>query len=343
MWFGAVELAHAVGNVLGHNIADPNGQRVFRKGRVLSADDVALLARLGRTDVYVAKLEANDVDENEASRRVGDMLAGPGLRLSGPASGRNNLLAITPGVLRVDVERLDRLNGLDGLTIATLPRHTPVIHRQMVATIKIIPFAVPIATLQAAAAISAEAGSVLWVDALPAARIALVFSGSASLQERLLADFAPLLDRLSALGARVMRTEFVKVETGEDELELAHVFGQLHSAAARPDLIVLAGETAIMDRHDSVPAALERAGGRVDVIGAPVDPGNLLMLGDLDGIPVLGAPGCARSRKINVIDWVLPRLLVGDRVTRAEIAALGHGGLLEDAPERPHPRSRSEH
>ena len=76
MWFGAVELAHAVGNVLGHNIADPNGQRVFRKGRVLSADDVALLARLGRTDVYVAKLEANDVDENEASRRVGDMLAG---------------------------------------------------------------------------------------------------------------------------------------------------------------------------------------------------------------------------------------------------------------------------
>ncbi len=247
------------------------------------------------------------------------------------------------GVFGVDVERLNALNALDGLTVATLVTHTPVAVRQMVATVKIIPFAVPEATVRAAEAIAAEGAPILRIDALPETRVALVFSGSVSLKDRLLTDFAPLVERLERLSAQIVRTEFVALETAEGEAALARMFEELWTAAAPPDLIVLAGETAIMDRHDSVPAALERAGGRVHAVGAPVDPGNLLMLGDLRGIPVMGAPGCARSRKLNVIDWVLPRLLVGDTLTRAEIAALGHGGLLEDAPERPHPRSRSEH
>jgi molybdenum cofactor cytidylyltransferase len=101
------------------------------------------------------------------------------------------------------------------------------------------------------------------------------------------------------------------------------------------ELIVLAGETAIMDRHDLLPRAVERAGGSVECVGAPVDPGHLLMLAYLDETPVVGAPGCARSRKTNIVDWVLPRLLAGERLTRPDIIALGHGGLLEDVPERP--------
>lgn len=342
MWFGPVELSAAVGTVLAHNIAGADGVRVFRKGRVLSADDIAALAALGRTDVYVARLDPDDVDENRAARRIGDALVGAGLKPAGPASGRNNLLSTTRGVLRVDVDRLMRLNLIDGLTVATLHSNLPVRPRQIAATVKIIPFALPEASVKAAEAIALEAGSALSVDAFPAARVALIFSGSLSIKDRLLDDFAPLIERLEALGARVTRTDFVVVETLEGELILARLLERLKSEVVRADLIVLAGETAIMDRSDSVPRALERAGGRVDLVGAPVDPGNLLMLGDLDGIPVLGAPGCARSRKLNVIDWVLPRLLVGDHITRAEIAALGHGGLLEDAPERPLPRTRGE-
>ncbi|NJN43685.1 MAG: hypothetical protein HC806_02410 [Anaerolineae bacterium] len=105
-------------------------------------------------------------------------------------------------------------------------------------------------------------------------------------------------------------------------------------------LILLAGETAIMDRQDIVPRALEKAGGTVEVVGVPVDPGNLLMLGYLHGIPVLGAPGCARSTKTNVIDWVLPRLLAGDRLVRSDFISLGHGGLLKDTRQRPMPRKK---
>ena len=103
-------------------------------------------------------------------------------------------------------------------------------------------------------------------------------------------------------------------------------------------LLLLAGETAIMDAHDIVPRAVVRAGGHVESVGAPVDPGNLLMLAYLHDVPVVGAPGCARSRKTNIVDWILPRLLVGDRLTRRDIVELGHGGLLQDVRERGMPR-----
>jgi molybdenum cofactor cytidylyltransferase len=106
------------------------------------------------------------------------------------------------------------------------------------------------------------------------------------------------------------------------------------------ELIVLAGETAIMDRYDIAPRAIECAGGEVTCFGAPVDPGNLLMLAYLGDVPILGAPGCARSPKANVIDWVLPRLMSGERLEREDLLVLGHGGLLEDTPLRPAPREK---
>jgi molybdenum cofactor cytidylyltransferase len=130
--------------------------------------------------------------------------------------------------------------------------------------------------------------------------------------------------------------DYVPLEDDQGEAELAEVL--VNEVKAGADLIILAGETAIMDRYDIAPRAIECAGGEVVCFGAPVDPGNLLLLAYLRDVPILGAPGCARSPKVNVIDWVLPRLLVGERLARQDILALGHGGLLEDTPLRPVPR-----
>ena len=336
MKFGPVPLAHASGKILGHNIAGADGKRLLRKGRPLTAEDVATLMTLGRQSVYVAELEPGDINENDAARRVARALAGEGLKLPGAASGRANALAARLGILRVDADRLAHLNTGDGLTVATLAAHTPVRPGQIVATVKIIPFAVPESTIGAAEVIAAEGGPLLRVDALPARVVSLVFSGSPALRERLTADFAPLTDRLEALGAHIASVDFVPLEDETGEAQLAHLLGQRRDEGS--DLIVLAGETAIMDQHDIVPRAVARACGHVEALGAPVDPGNLLMVAYLGAAAVVGAPGCARSRKVNIVDWVLPRLLAGDRLTRADINALGHGGLLEEAPERPMPR-----
>lgn len=336
MKFAPVPLSKAKGKILGHNIADANGRRLLRKGRPLTDEDLEKLRALGRTSVYVAEMGIDDIDENQAARRVAEAVRGPGLHLPGAASGRANLLSDEMGVLRINVECLTRVNECNGITLATLAAHSPVYARQIVATVKIIPYAVPESVLRTAETIAAESGPIVQMDALPSRSVGMILSGSASIHARLTSDFAPLRDRIERLGSSVTSTDFVSLEDEQDEAALAERLKR--QIASGIGMILLAGETAIMDPHDIVPRAIERAGGHVESVGAPVDPGNLLMLAYLNDVPVVGAPGCARSRKTNIVDWILPRLLVGDRLTRRDIVQLGHGGLLQDVRERGMPR-----
>jgi hypothetical protein len=339
MKFGPILTAQAVGKVLGHNMAGADGRRLFRKGHPLTPADVTTLLEMGRSVVYVAELEADDVAENEAARRVAAAVSGTGLSLTGPATGRVNLKAAILGILRVDAARLARLNSQEGITLATLLTNTAVHPRKIVATVKIIPYAVPETAVTAVEAIAAEAGPLINITPLPSCPIALILSGSPAAQTRIVESFIPpIRTRLAALGSLLDTVDFIPLEDETGEMELAHKLTERVQRGA--GLVILAGETAIMDRYDIAPRAIERAGGVVTCFGTPVDPGNLLMLGYLGKIPVLGAPGCVRSPKPNIVDLVLPRLLAGDRLTQIDIVALGHGGLLEDVAERPLPRHR---
>jgi molybdenum cofactor cytidylyltransferase len=343
MNFCPVPLSQAEGKILGHNIADQDGRRLLRKGRPLTQEDIQLLVRIGRKSVYVAELVDGDVGENEAARRVALAAIGNSskknhLRLVGPSSGRANLLSQGLGILRVDAALLSWLNDHEGLTIATLRTHTPVQTRDVVATVKIIPYAISGAVIAHVERMCREHdGALIKLDMLTPKAVSIIFSGTPSIQEKLNAEFAPLRARIEALGSRIAGTEFIPLEDESGEASLAGALARQLENGAR--LILLAGETAIMDRQDIMPRALVRAGGRVEVVGVPVDPGNLLMLGYLGDIPVLGAPGCARSKKTNIIDWVLPRLLAGDTLVRRDFIQLGHGGLLEDTLQRPMPRA----
>lgn len=340
MRFGPVTLDAAEGHVLGHNVAGPDGAWLLRKGRRLSAEDVSRLGALGRRRVYVAELEPGDVDENAAADRVARAAAGPGLRTTGAASGRANLVATRLGILRVDPARLRRLNLSDGITAATALAHSPVRDGQIVATVKILPFAVPEASVVMAEALLRDAGPLLCVDALSARTVGLVLTGSPASEARVRSGFeAPLRARVAALGSALGPVAFVPIDEATGEAPLAAAFAA--QAAAGCAVVIVAGETAIVDRHDMAPRALEQAGGELVAFGAPVDPGNLLLLGRLGTTAVLGAPGCARSPRSNVVDLVLPRLLAGDRLTRDDVAAWGHGGLLEDVAERGAPRSEA--
>jgi len=340
MKFEPVPLSEAKGKILGHNIAGANGQRLLRKGKPLTAEDLEKLRQLGRSSVYVAEIETDDVEENQAARRVAEAVCGTGLHLTGVSSGRANLLANEQGILRVEVERLAQINDRDGITLATMMTNSPVHVRQIVATVKIIPYAVPESVVRAVEAIARGNNQIVRMDALSPQKIGMILSGSTSIHEKLVADFAPLRNRIDKLGSSVTRTDFVALHDESDEVALASMLKQ--QIATGISMILLAGETAIMDSHDIVPRAVKRAGGYIESVGAPVDPGNLLMLAYIGDVPVVGAPGCARSRKTNIVDWILPRLLVGDRLTRRDIVALGHGGLLQDISERGMPRDVGE-
>jgi molybdenum cofactor cytidylyltransferase len=330
MKFLRLPLIEASGCVLAHNLIDSRGCRILKKGAVLTDRDVCHIAEFGREFIYVAKLEHGDVGEDEAARRVAAAVAGPGVFSPRAASGRANLKAATAGLLRVNVEAVDRLNQIDdGITVATLATHSFVRAAQMVATVKIIPFAVADKAVKAAEEYSLSAAPIISVQALPARKVGLLVTAHQSQHRRIAAEFAPALQaRLERLGSSIAQSDFAEHEVDD----IAQAIRQ--QLAAQCEMILIVSTTAIIDRRDVVPLAIEQAGGAVEHFGVPVDPGNLLLLGYFATTPIIGVPGCARSAKTNAFDLVLPRLLAGERFSRRDLIRFGHGGLLEEIRER---------
>jgi molybdenum cofactor cytidylyltransferase len=333
MIFGSLPLAEAEGAILAHSMS--LGAQRLKKGRVLGAGDIAALAAAGHATVVAARLGPDDLDEDRAASAVAAALAdgpaGCGLSLSVPFTGRANLFADTDGVLRVDAAAIAAVNAIDeAVTVATLPDFARVSPRQMVATVKIIPYAAPRTAVEEACAVLR--GSVaLRVHPFAADSVTLVLTATPGMKRTLLDKGADAVrQRLRGLG-------IVKVEEVTVAHETAAIEGALRVATGALVLILTASATS--DRRDVGPAAVVAAGGRIERFGMPVDPGNLLFLGELAGRPVVGLPGCARSPKLNGADWVLERLAARLPVGDGAIAAMGVGGLLKEIPARPEPRA----
>lgn len=319
----------AAGHILCHNLADAQGRKAFPKGRLLRREDLPRLAELGLRGVRVAVLEPGDVHEDEAARRLAAAVVGDGVGATAPHAGRVNLRAERAGPLAVDEAALLAINELDGLTVATLPAHSLARPGRALATIKVIPFAIPEGALVRAEAAGRAAGGVLSVRQLRLRRIGVILVSSPAARVRVERGVFPAIEsRVAELGGAVFTTRPVP----PDEGAVAAAVAALASEGA--ELIIIAGETSVMDLDDVTPRGIRRAGGRIEHYGAPVEPGNLLLMAYLEppasaeALPILGAPGCVRSRDVNIVDLLLPRLMAGEQVRRRDIVALGHGGLL---------------
>ena len=327
MQFGEVPVAEAEGAILVHSLRV--GKTALKKGRILSADDLAEITADGIDEITVVRLEPGDVREDPAASRIAAAATGAGVTGASAFTGRANLFAATKGVLVFDRERLDRLNLVDeAVTLGTLPLYAVVEPRQMVATVKIIPFAVPEKTVARCAGIADDGGPLLWVAAFRPLSVGLIQTRLPGLKDSVLDKTKTVTeDRLHALGC----TLAFERRCAHRNAELA---SEIAAAVNEVDMLLIHGASAIVDRRDVIPAAIEAAGGTVDHFGMPVDPGNLLLLGHLGVKPVLGLPGCARSPKVNGFDWVLERLVAGLPMGAKEIMSMGAGGLLAEIPTR---------
>ena len=335
MKFGEVPVAEAEGAILAHSLK--LGTTALKKARVLSRADVELIAASGVSAVTVARLDPGDVGEDEAAERVAAAAVGSGISLGAPFTGRANLFAEARGLLVFDRERIDQLNLVDeAITIGTLPPFAVVEPRQMVATVKIIPFAASNDAVEQCAQVAISEGPLLWVAPFEPRSVGLVQTRLPGLKESILDKTRQVTEgRLAELGCRLVFEERCAHATSE----LASMIGDALGHGI--DILLIHGASAILDRRDVIPAAIVTAGGRIDHFGMPVDPGNLLLLGYVAERVVLGLPGCARSPKVNGFDWVLERLVAGLPVGSAEIMRMGSGGLLAEIPSRPLPRAEA--
>ena len=330
MKFGRIPVADAEGALLAHTMRLAKG--VFKKGRQLSAADVETLRTNGISTIVAARLDAADVHEDEAARRVAEALSGEGIRVATPHAGRCNLYADVRGIWVAPSSIIDAINCMDeAITVATLPSHRLVDASDMVATVKIIPFAVPEDPL--AAAVSEAGVSRVRIAPLVPRRAGLIMTQVEGFSDS-------VLDR--AVGNQVARLHFLGCELGResrcrhDADDVSRAIQSMLDDKLNPILIL--GASAIVDRDDVVPTALEEAGGVVEHLGMPVDPGNLLMLGRHGKTTVIGVPGCARSLKPSGFDDVLQRVVAGLAVGSETLMRMGAGGLLSEITERPQPR-----
>jgi molybdenum cofactor cytidylyltransferase len=331
MIFAELPVEQCVGAVLAHALRD--GGLSFKKGRILSAADIDAAKQAGRRTITVARLEADDVGEDAAAAALGALLSAEGLRVEAPFTGRVNIYAREGGILRIDATQVDAINEVDeAITLATLADYASVEPDQMAATVKIIPFAVNRAKLGACLAIARRA-PILTFHPFRPRKVALI-------QTELAATKPALLDKTAAVTNR----RLAAMGSGDaSDLRAPHEAGPLSTVikgalADGAGIVLVMGGSAIIDRRDVIPAAIEQSGGKVLQFGMPVDPGNLILLGEIGGKPIVGLPGCARTPKLNGFDWVLQRLMADIPVTPRDLRRMGAGGLLNEIAARPQPR-----
>ncbi|HEV8388279.1 MAG TPA: molybdopterin-binding/glycosyltransferase family 2 protein [Dongiaceae bacterium] len=331
MIFAELPVGECQGAILAHALR--NGEISFKKGRILSAADIEALKLAGRHAIVVARLEVDDVGEDAAAAALGAMLAADGLRVEAPFTGRVNIYARERGILRIDAVQVDAINEVDeAITLATLADHAPVEPDQMAATVKIIPFAVKRTELDACLAIARRA-PVLTLHPFRPRKVALIQTELAATKPTLLEKTVAVTNRrLTAMGSG----DAVDLRAPHEPAALSTVIkGALGDGAG---IVLVMGGSAIIDRRDVIPAAIEQSGGKVLQFGMPVDPGNLILLGEIGGKPIVGLPGCARTPKLNGFDWVLQRLMADIPVTARDLRRMGAGGLLNEISARPQPR-----
>lgn len=338
MWFGIRSLDNAndlVGATLAHSLLLAPRKKL-RKGHVLTPADLDAIRDAGIAEITVAMPEPGDMMEDAAAAHIADVFPLDGFRREDVGTGRVNFHAAADGVLVVEPSHIDALNRIDpAITLATLPNHSFVRAGQMIATVKIIPFAVAGALVERSAAEVRKPDTIRVHPYIDGLRVAMI-------QTRVKGTKSSVLDKTWRItGARLNELHAALVDESRTDHTVAALSAELAEQIVGADMVLVFGASAVTDRRDVVPQAIEQAGGTILHVGMPVDPGNLLVLGEIAGKPVIGAPGCARSPKENGFDWVLRRLCAGIEVASNDIVAMGVGGLLTEIRVRPHPRETS--
>lgn len=321
-----VPVAEAVGLMLGHDltrIVPGEGKGpAFRRGQIIKPADVELLLSMGKEHVYVLEIPPGMVHEEEAAERIARATTGPGVDLRGPREGKVDVKAVHDGLLRVDVDRLRRINSLGEVQYATGRDRTPVRAGQTVAGTRVTPLLVDEVQVAGAEAIGREGGPVLQVLPCRPRRCAVIVTGSEVFKGRIEDRFGPVVQaKLEAWGSSVV---FRTVSDDNSEMTASKIAEALENGA---ELICVTGGMSV-DPDDATPGAIRRSGAHVVTYGAPVLPGSMVMLAYLGQVPIFGLPGAVMHDPVTIFDYLLARVLAGERLTRADFVEMGHGGLL---------------
>lgn len=335
--FGRFETKLATGMMLGHRLAV--GGKVFAKGHTLSLEDVAFLLSHGVFDVLAHRFEEHEIDEVTAADILGVPFAKEGVVSKSAVGGRVNFYAKADGLFIAQRDLINSFNSINqAVTFACIDDRSRVTEGDLVGTLKIIPLAVGYRTVETARLVASTRPPIS-VRPFESRTATLVSTTLPSLSAKIVEKTTRITAaRLKERGSTLIS----ELHSEHDTHALAEVLRvEVYQRAGSNHMLIVFGASAVADANDVIPAAIREAGGTVERVGIPVDPGNLVVIGMIADVPVIGAPGCARSPSLNGLDWVLDRLLAGDRIDSGTIARMGVGGLLKEISSRPQLREAS--
>ncbi|SHE93471.1 Molybdopterin biosynthesis enzyme [Desulfofundulus australicus DSM 11792] len=323
-----VPVAEAVGMVLCHDITKivPGVEkcRAFRRGHVVRKEDIPLLRDLGKEHIYVWEPAPDLIHEDEAALRLARHAAGPGLSWDEPNQGKVSLKATCDGLLKVDSERLKMVNNLEGVILATLHNNRVVARGQFVAGTRVIPLAIHHSILEEAEGLCSQPAPLLKVKPFQPLWVGVITAGTEVYEGRVRDGFCSVIrQKIAPFGGRFLSQVIVP----DDPLIIAREIRHMIEKGA--ELVLVTGGMSV-DPDDVTPQGIRATGAQEIFYGAPVLPGSMFMLAYLGHVPVCGLPGCIMFNRTTIFDLIIPRIFAGERLSRAEIVALGHGGLCEE-------------
>ena len=321
-----IPVEEAVGLPLAHDITEivPGKDKgpAFRRGHIVRKEDISKLLDVGKRNLYVMELDSDELHEEDAAQRLAKAAAGPNLKLVGPSEGRVNLVAEISGLLKIDADLLYRLNSLGDLMMATLLSDRYVNNGDVVAGTRTIPVVVKEELIQRAEALCKD-HPIVRILPMPPRRVHLIVTGSEVYTGRIQDGFEPVVRRKAA----AMGSDLADKQVANDDPD--QIAKLIQEAQRRGAEIILVSGGMSVDPDDKTPEGIRRSGATIESHGFPVLPGSMFLMAYLNGTPILGLSGCVLHDPFSAFDILLPRLLAGDKITRADIRAMGHGGLQQ--------------
>ncbi len=320
-----VLVEESIGMILGHDLTQIipgqfKGPK-FKKGHMVKAEDIPILKSMGKDHIYILELTEGILHENEAAIRIAQATAGVGLRLTEPSEGKVSYVAESDGMLDIDVERLNAINGIEYVVLATLHTGRLVKTGQVVAATRINPLVIEEDPICQVEEIGARDGKILNIIPQKSLKVGVIITGNEVYYGRIEDRFGPIfVEKFNEYGVELQELTYA----ADDPIKIKEAILDLKKIGV--DVIVTGGGMSV-DPDDVTPEGIRQTGAEIVKYGAPVLPGAMFLLAYLDNIPVVGVPACAMFHKITIFDIIFPYILVGKKVEVEDIIKLGHGGL----------------
>lgn len=320
-----VPVEEALGMVLCHDLTKivPGEFKgvAFKKGHIVAKEDIPKMLDMGKRNIYVWEMKEGILHEDEAGERMAKAVAGKEILFSEPSEGKVSLLSQCKGLLKVNYAALEKINIIDEAMIATLHTDIMVEEGSIVAGTRIIPLFIDKLKIEQIEKICLEEGPIIWIDPLKAMKVGIITTGSEVYTGRIQDKFGPVIrNKIAEIGSEVIKQIFVS----DDVKMIVDAVNELLEMGT--EMIIVTGGMSV-DPDDVTPAGIRESGANIISYGAPVLPGAMFLIAYKNEIPILGLPGCVMYSKRTIFDLMLPRIIAGEKITRGDIAKLGHGGM----------------